>query len=478
MNKRNCTLKASPMRVHLGLTCVVCVLAACSPASSTSNTTGDAAGSGLDKSLADAPPPAAALPLAIGPAPASSPAPAASALPPAPNAPLGRIPTSDQYAYLNEAYAFSQSLADAPPDYTYDYQGEEPWVWQSPDGYARVVERLPMGVRYFYYAPGASTPYLVQDPQYAYGYSGGLLTVVYGPGGEVLPYGVEVRQAQLAGVYLAWGAGLYAAVRHGRHVSVSQVRWNAERQSVYADQARWRAAQQRNPGWATYNQLHRDDEAHWAGQRYVRAAEAARFAQAVHDQTALARAQQAAAHARTSVLARGERPPGPPPVGEVDRHEPGVGPIRVSGPAEGDIASAKVRDRGPTDVRANPGVQQQIERPSASKGAHDARERNAVRTAPDRQGAVQGHAAQIHHGPALDAEKHTASAPAATEARRQSAEPSGARVQAQRSDQATEDRKSPQARAPAPAHVEAPHPAPNPPKPPGEPKHKPDQPHP
>jgi hypothetical protein len=176
---------------------------------------------------------------------------------------------------MNQAYAFSQSLADAPPDYSYDYQGEAPWVWQSPDGYYRVAERLPSGVRYFYYAPGASEPYLIQDPQYAYGYSGGQLTVVYGPDGQVLPYDEEARQARAAGAYLAWAAGLYAAARHEQHVAVYQDRWNAERQAVYADQARWNAAQQRNSAWAAYSQAHQNDQAHWADQRYARPRRAA-----------------------------------------------------------------------------------------------------------------------------------------------------------------------------------------------------------
>jgi hypothetical protein len=315
MIKPSRALKASRVRGGLALSCAFSALAACSQGSSTANTTG------MDNSLADAPPPTTALPLASGPAPTSRAAPVASALPSAPSAPLGQVTPADQYAYLNQAYDFSQSLADAPPDYTYDYQGEQPWVWQSPEGDYRVAERLPVGWRYFYYAPGASTPYLVQDPQYSYAYSRGALAVVYGPNGEVLPYDVEARQARAAGLYLAWAAGLYAAAQHEQHVAVAQSRWAAERQAVNADQARWNAAQARNTGWAAYSQTHPEDQAHWADQRYGRAAEAARFAQAVHDQSALARAQQAATDARTTVQSRGERVPGPAPQGVFSRRE-------------------------------------------------------------------------------------------------------------------------------------------------------------
>jgi hypothetical protein len=135
--------KAPSTRLCLTLACSVSVLAACGQSASTT-------GAAVDNTLADAPPPATALPLASGPAPAYAPAPLPSALPPAPRARIGRVPHDDQYAYLNEAYDYSRSLADSPPDYGYDYRGEQPWVWQSPDGYYRVAERLPMGVRYFY----------------------------------------------------------------------------------------------------------------------------------------------------------------------------------------------------------------------------------------------------------------------------------------------------------------------------------------
>jgi hypothetical protein len=214
-------------------------------------------------------------------------------------------------------------------------------VWQSPDGYYRVAERLPLGVRYFYYAPGASTPYLVQDPQYSYGYSGGRLAAVYGPDGRLAPYDVQARQARSAGLYLAWAAGLYAAARHAEHVAVSQARWDGERQAVYADQARWNQAQQRNAAWATYSQAHQNDQAHWADQRYARAAEAARFAEVVNDHTALARAQQAAADARTIAQSRGERPPGPAPQGGFDRHAPSAPAFTPPGQSAGDFAGAQ-----------------------------------------------------------------------------------------------------------------------------------------
>jgi hypothetical protein len=429
MIKLNSTSKASATRVRLSLTCAVSVLAACGQGSSASNTTGDAA------SLADAPPPATALPLATGPAPAYRPAPVASDLPPAPRARLGRVPPADQYAYLNQAYAFSQSLADAPPDYTYDYRGERPWVWQSPDGYYRVAERLPDGVRYFYYAPGASTPYLVQDAQYSYGYSDGQLTVVYGPDGQVLPYDVEARQAQEAGLYLAWAAGLYAAARHDEHVAVSQDRWNAERQAVYADQARWRDAQQRNADWASYSQAHQNDQAHWADQRYERAAEAARFAQAVNDHAALAHAQQAAEDARVVAQSHGDRPPGPAQQGGFDRHPPSAPPVAQPSHAAGDLAGAQRQPSSPPQQTLS--HEQALQRQPAAGQAGGAPPHSTRPPTPSLQGGFERREPQ-----AAPQAPRPASADLAAAQRQQAlqhqqaAEPANAQAQAQARDRA------------------------------------------
>jgi len=399
-------------------------LAACGQGTSTT-----AGANAIDNTLADAPPPATALPLATGAAPAYTPAPPASALPPAPRARLGRVPPSDQYAYLNEAYDFSQSLADAPPDYGFDYQGEQPWVWQSPDGYYRVAERLPMGVRYFYYAPGASTPYFVQDPHYSYAYSQGYLAAVYGPNGELVPEDVEAQQAEAAGLYLAWAAGLYEAARHREHVPVSQTYWDSGRQAVYADQSRWSAAQHQNPAWASYSQAHQDDQAHWAAQRYVRAAEAARFAQAVNDPAALAHAQRVAVEASSVAQAHGERLPGPAPEGGF-AHREGAAPAGPAAAAAVGLAAAQHQQglqrpsqapepaRAPyqaqdqAQIQARAGLQaqaqRQAEQQAAAQAGAQARAQQEAQATASRQAAAQ--AAQAREGQAREAQTREAQA--------------------------------------------------------------------
>jgi len=500
--------KASAFRLGLTLSCAVSVLAACGQSGSTTGAVNT-----IDNTLADAPPPATALPLATGPAPAYNPAPPANALPPAPRVRLARAPEGEQYAYLNQAYAFSRSLADAPPDYGYDYQGEEPWVWQSPDGYYRVAERLPRGVRYFYYAPGASTPYLIQDPQYSYAYSQGYLTAVYGPNGELAPSDVEAQQASAAGLYLAWAEGLYAAARRQEHVAIAQSYWDANRQAVYADEARWSAGQQQNQAWAAYSQAHQSDQAHWAAQRYMRAAEAARFAQAVNDQAALAHAQQAAMEASAVAQAHGERLPGPPP-GESFAHREGGNPAipaagvaavgaaaavglvaahhqqalqRQAQPAEPPRPQYQAQDRPGAQTRAGA----QPERPGAPPVAAEARAQQVAQTREAQVQAAQTQAAQAKAAQARAVQANAAEArqtqareqqaaarqglaaeaaqrAAAERAQAESRSRAVAQARPQAQTQAAEVRRAP----PAPPHPDAarPAPAPHPATPPEKPR--------
>lgn len=426
-----------PARLTLLLAASSLVLAACNPGGGQTTT-----GNGTGNTLADAAPPLAALPLAMSATTPSAPAPVGAALPPARPARLGRIPAGDRYAYLNRAYGFSQTLADAPPDYTYDYQGERPLVWQSNDGYERVAEQLPQGVRYFYYAPGASEPYFVQDPQYGYGYSDGQLTVVYGPDGQALADEAAARQAARAGQYLAWAAGLYLASQHDRHEAVAEARWQAERGAVYADQARWQAYRTQNDAWRNYADAHDpEDQGHWAVERMARAAEAARYAQSVNDAQAVARAQQAAADARATVQRQGlggQGPHGPRPDdqgsprpdGEYQAFggasQPGAAPVSagVAGAAAVGAAAlvahhqAQVNAQEAQQARAARSAQIQAQTHQAQAQAEAARQSEAARALQARgqaqEAAVQAQArqAQIH-----EVEAHLAQAQAAEQAR-------------------------------------------------------------
>src|SRR5580698_3204369 len=196
-----------------------------------------------------APAPLAALPLATDGAPAITPAPPASAMPAAPPARIGRLANaSDEYAYADRAYAMSQAFGDAPPDYTFDYGGgERPWVWRADNNSMRVAEPLPGGgERYFYYQPGAQTPYLVQDPDYSYGYDNGVLVVVYDRGGRTLPPDEAARRADVAGRFLARALAIYQASQAEQRQAVAEANWEARREAINAGRAQWASDQAAN----------------------------------------------------------------------------------------------------------------------------------------------------------------------------------------------------------------------------------------
>ena len=263
-----------------------------------------------------APPPQAALPLAAGAAPAAAPAPAATELPPPP-APVSYVEAaSDDYEYLDRAYAQRQAIADAPPDFTYDYDGQRPMTWRADDGSECVAEQLPDGrLRYYFYQPGADQPYLVQDPDYSYGYSNGTLVVVYDSDGHVVSRDVAQRQEGIAGRYLARARALYQASVRDRHEAVAQANWERQRELVYQDRQRWVQAQERDAAWRAYHQQQQDQEqARWAQERYRREAEASRFAHAINDTAAIARAAQGLAAAADEAKRHNQSiPAGAPP---------------------------------------------------------------------------------------------------------------------------------------------------------------------
>jgi hypothetical protein len=238
--------------------------------SATSNTTADASGV--------APP---ALPLTTGAETAPAYAPTAGALPAAPRPRIVRVASqADQYAYVDQASSMGAALGQAPPDYGFDYDGVRPWVWRTSNNAARLVEPIDGGYRYYFYQPGASEPYLIRDPQYAYGFSNGQLVVVYDARGNVLPPQYMDRQADDAGRYLARARALYNASLNSQRRSVIAANWAARRAQIEEQQAEWNQQQSQYAAWQDYHQQHEaDQQAYWQAERQRRDAVAARFDQ-------------------------------------------------------------------------------------------------------------------------------------------------------------------------------------------------------
>jgi hypothetical protein len=260
-----------------------------------------------------APPPLAALPLATTAAPPIVPAPTADALPSAPPANVGSLANgSDRYAFADRAYAMSSAFGDAPPDYTFDYgDGERPWVWRGDDQSTRVAEPLPGGgYRYYYYEPGADTPYLVRDPDDSYGYDNGVLVVIYDHQGRALPSGDLRRRADAAGRFLARAQAIYQASQRQQREAVAQANWAARRSEIDAERSQWAADQAADPDWRAYHQANAPQEdSHWDAERYRRESEAARFAQSINDQPLAQRDWQAAQKAQVRAASAGQPKP-------------------------------------------------------------------------------------------------------------------------------------------------------------------------
>jgi hypothetical protein len=259
--------------------------------------------------------PKAALPLTTAEAPPSAPAPTVRDLPPAPPARVARLRDEDQrYAYADLGYNMGDAFADAPPDYGFDYDGVEPWVWQSDAGAYQVVEPLPDGDRYYYYQPGDDYPFLVRDPDYAYGFDDGQLVVVYDHYGHALGPDEADRRAGMAGRILLRASALYAAAHHDPHVAVAQDRWTGRRGRLESARQSWHSAQTQDPAWRAYTDAHEQDQRdRWAEERMRRQAETARVDQSLNEPQ---RAERALAQARSEQTWLQQRRSGQPASGQ------------------------------------------------------------------------------------------------------------------------------------------------------------------
>ncbi|WP_206244097.1 hypothetical protein [Novosphingobium terrae] len=221
----------------------------------------------------------ATLPMTNAPAQQAALAPAATALPRA--QPLRSVRVADPrtaYAYADQASYFSQSLGDAPPDYSFNYDNVSPWAWQGYDGSRTFVEPVAGGYRTYYYRAGADQPYFVRDPDYAYGYDGNQLAAVYGPDGALIPYDSYGPQEAYAAAYLWRARRLYEASRERQAIAAAD--WAARQDAIIAARERWAANRDRQADWAAYHAQEAAQESrYWAQEAERRAADQQRFDQ-------------------------------------------------------------------------------------------------------------------------------------------------------------------------------------------------------
>lgn len=247
-----------------------------------------ACGKGNNQQMTASAPPAATtppalpatLPLATGPSTAWPTAPEVAALPEARPVRTVRVANSrDYYGYADAAYDYQRVLSDAPPDYSFDYDGSDPWAWESYDQSVVFLEPVDDGYRYYYYRPGADEPYFVRDPYYGYGYDDGQLAVVYDSYGAIVPYSDYGARLDYAGRYLARGHDLYLASRRADRRAVNAANWAARSAAISAAQARWYALRERQPQWRDYsNRAGPSQATYWREESIRRQADARRFA--------------------------------------------------------------------------------------------------------------------------------------------------------------------------------------------------------
>jgi hypothetical protein len=218
-------------------------------------------------------------PLAEGPATPVRYAPPVSRLPSTQTLGYADAPQDARYAWIDRADWISDTIGDAPPDYYFDYDGVEPWAWQTSGDYLTYAEPIDDGYRYYYYEPGADYPYLVRDPQYSYGYRDGRIATIYDRQGRYLAAGEARRQAESASRYYARARALRVAARGNDRRGVAAAQWAARRPVIAAARTDWREARQRVPDWQAYRQRHAADESQrLQPERVIRQRAAERFA--------------------------------------------------------------------------------------------------------------------------------------------------------------------------------------------------------
>jgi len=258
--------------------------------------------------------PIAALPLATAPPPPQTYAPPLAALPPA-STQIAYRPRPERYRYLNDAYDMADAFGDTPPDYTVDYEGERPWIWRANDGAYRVVEWLPQGQRYYYYEPGADTPFLIEDPDYVYAYEDGGLVAVYRPGGALVDDRLARDRAYDAARYYDRARALYRAAEYERRQAAYAANWRERAPAIRAQRERWARAQAEERQWRDWTLAHQTQESRWETERQHRMAYAAALGAAgVGTAVALHRPAREPT-ADNNVPVRPDRtipPPGPP----------------------------------------------------------------------------------------------------------------------------------------------------------------------
>ena len=244
-------------------------------------------------------------PMMTGPAVPARMGPKASALPKSRTLGYAGVRGNDRYAWIDRANRINETIGDAPPDYGFDYQdGVGPYGWESAGGYRTYAEPVDGGYRYYYYDPGANEPYLVRDPAYSYGYSGGRIAVIYDRAGRALDSYQAQQQADYASRYYARASAMRAAADSRQRRSVVASGWAEHRAAIGTQRAEWSRTPTNNVEWRAYRDEHAAEDRQLADERTARAQAARQFstwqAHGFHGQAPAIYGQQQGGRGRNS----------------------------------------------------------------------------------------------------------------------------------------------------------------------------------
>ncbi|WP_343794872.1 hypothetical protein, partial [Sphingomonas trueperi] len=177
------------------------------------------------------------------------------------------------YRWIDRAHALWDTLGDAPPDYSFRFDGGTPVAWELRDGYWVVAEDRSEGARTYFFAPGERGPFLVREANRSFGYQDGNVAAVYDGGGRLLPRDAGVRA-------IDEGERLYQRGRRLRNALLDR-QWDAVDTTSWGDMNLFFVGI--DPGWDSgwqYRSTGFDfaQQQRWAAERDRRAAIAAAIA--------------------------------------------------------------------------------------------------------------------------------------------------------------------------------------------------------
>jgi hypothetical protein len=189
-------------------------------------------------------------------------APPPGGLPPAPPARIANLADyRDAYAYPDRAWNMAWAFGDSPPDYAFEDDGVSPWVWVADDDSECLAEPVPGGERYYYFLPGAYTPFYVQDPSFGYGFRNGQLAAIYDRSGRPVPLAAAPAAAATAGQYLARGGALRQAAADRPHRPVEAANWTARRALIAGQREAFARNAAAETAWRSYHDQHQGEQA-------------------------------------------------------------------------------------------------------------------------------------------------------------------------------------------------------------------------